>query len=117
MGSDTADSILPHQTAHPAVPDTQAQLVQLFGHPGAAIAAQTGPVLIADMRQPSGIHSDQWRSCPRHVTPLPVRDRPMFPGPKAAIRDPDYPAGLRLGKLAAIVVQKRELHGFWAAKT
>ena len=43
-------TVFPTNAPHPTVHDTQAQVFQLFGHPGAAIAAQTGPVLIADMR-------------------------------------------------------------------
>ena len=58
MGSDHGNGVLPHQTAHPAVPNTHPQLVQLFGHPRPAIAAQTGSMLIADMCQQ------------HHVTPL-----------------------------------------------
>ena len=41
--------VFPTNAPHPTVPDRQAQVFQIFGHPGAAIAAQTGPVLIADM--------------------------------------------------------------------
>ena len=104
MSSDHRNGILPHQTTHPAVPDTHPQLVQFFRHPGPAIAAQTGPMLVADVRQQ------------HHVTPLPVRYRAMFPCPQATIRDPHHTARTRLRKDAAIVLKERKLHGFWAAK-
>jgi hypothetical protein len=115
--SDHRNGILPHQTAHPApltvckqtvvgqrVPDPHTQLVQFFRHPGPAIAAKTGPMLVADVRQQ------------HHVTPLPVRYRAMFPCPQATIRDPHHKARTRLRKEAMIVVKKGKLHGFWAAK-
>ena len=40
MGSDPCNGSLPHQTPHPAVPHPQAQLVQLFRHFLAAMAAR-----------------------------------------------------------------------------
>jgi hypothetical protein len=83
---------------------TQAQLVQLFRHSGATITALAQSVLFADMRQK------------HHIAPLPMRYRSMLPRPKATIRDPHHIASMRPGKPAAIVIQKRELHGFWAAK-
>ena len=60
MGSDHTNRILSHQTPYPAVPDAQAQLIQLFSHSGATVAALACSVLIADMRKK------------HHVTPLPV---------------------------------------------
>ena len=104
MGSDHTNRVLPHQTAHPAMSYTQAQLVQLFRHSGATITALAQSVLLADMRQK------------HHITPLSMRYRSMLPHPKATIRDPHHIASVRPGKPAAIVIQKRELHGFWAAK-
>ena len=80
------------------------QLVQLFRHPGPAITAQAGPMLVPDMRQQ------------HQVTPLPVRWRPVPPGSKAAIRDAHKAAGMLFGKQAVTFVEERELHGFWAAK-
>lgn len=50
-GPDHLDAVLAHQTAHTTMPDIKAQLLQLLGHPGAAIAAQAGTMLILDMRQ------------------------------------------------------------------
>ena len=44
-GSDHTDRILSHQAPHPAVPDVQAQLIQLFSHSGATVAALASPVL------------------------------------------------------------------------
>ena len=105
MGSDHANGVLPHQTAHAAMPDSQAQLIQLFSHPGAAITALAQSVLIADMRQQ------------HHIAPLAMGYRAVLPGPKAAIRNPHHTAGMRPGEAAAVVIQKRELQRFWAAKT
>ena len=96
--------VFPTNAAHPAVPDTQAQFVQLFRHPGPAVAAQTGAMLVADMRQQ------------HHVPPLPMRWWSVFPGAKASISNAHQATGPLFGKQAAIVVQERELHGFWAAK-
>jgi hypothetical protein len=100
MGSDHANCVLPHQTAYPAVPDAQAQLVQLFRHSGAAIAALACSVLIADMRQK------------HHIASLPMGYRAVLPGPKATVRDPHHAAGMRPGKRPPIVVKESELHGF-----
>ena len=86
------------------MPDTQAQLVQLFRQSGATITAVAQSVLFANMCQK------------HHVAPLPMRYRPMLPCSKTSIRDPNHAASMRPGKPAAIVIQKRELHDFWAAK-
>lgn len=117
MGSDHTNRVLPHQSAYPAplgdcqqspagqrMSYTQAQLVQLFRHSGATITALAQSVLFADMRQK------------HHIAPLPMRYRAVLPRPKATIRDPHHMASMRPGKPAAIVIQKRELHGFRAAK-
>ena len=90
--------------AYPAMSYTQAQLLQLFRHSGAAIAALAQSVLIADMCQK------------HHIAPLPMGYRAVFPSPKTTISDPHHAAGMRPGKESPIVIQKRELHGFWAAK-
>jgi hypothetical protein len=104
MGSHNANRVLAHQTPHPAVPNTQAHLVQLFRHSGPTIAALAQSVLLADMRQK------------HHVAPLPMRYRPILPSPKATIRNPHHAADMCHRKGSSIVIQKRELHGFWAAK-
>ncbi len=98
MGSDNANRVLPHQAPHPAVPNAQAQLVQLFCHSGAAIAALAQSVLLADMRQK------------HHVAPLPMGCGAVFPSTKATICDPHHAAGMRPGKATAIVIQKCELN-------
>lgn len=49
--ADDPDAILAHQTAHPALADAYAKLVQLLGHARPAAAAQAQAVLIADMGQ------------------------------------------------------------------
>ena len=54
MGSDHANRVLSHQTPHSAVPDPQAQFVQLFRHSGATITALAQSMLVADMRQNLG---------------------------------------------------------------
>jgi hypothetical protein len=113
----SSSALLKQTVARQRVSDTQAQLVQLFGHPWATITALAQSVLVADMRQN------------HHVAPLPMGYRPpltvcrqtvagqrVFPSPKAAIRDPHHAAGMRPGKGSPIAIQKRELHGFWAAK-
>lgn len=44
-----ANAVLAHQTAHAALADPQAKLVQLLGHARPAIAAQAQAVLLANM--------------------------------------------------------------------
>jgi hypothetical protein len=52
---DNLDRVLAHQAADPPMPHIQPQLLQLFCHPGPAIAAKTGAVLILDVRQQTQI--------------------------------------------------------------
>ena len=42
--------------------------------------------------------------------------KPSALSPQPTIRDPHHAAGMRPGKGSPIIIQKRELHGFWAAK-
>jgi hypothetical protein len=79
------DAVLAHQPPHAAplavcvqtaagqwLADTDAQLVQLLGHPWSSVASQAQAVLIADMGQE------------HHVAPLAMRRREMLPGMEAA---------------------------------
>jgi len=49
MGSDNRYAILAHQSANPAMTNVQPQLLQFFGHSGAAVALQAQAVLLPDM--------------------------------------------------------------------
>ena len=100
MGSHDANRVLPHQTSHPSVPDTQAQLVQFFRHSGPTIAALAQSVLLADMRQKY------------HVAPLPMRCRAVFPIAKATIRDPNHAAQIASGQGAAKLGKILKVYGF-----
>ena len=50
-GSDNGYAVLAHQSAHASVPNIQADLLQLFGHPWPAVAAQAETGLFFDMCQ------------------------------------------------------------------
>ncbi len=79
-GPNDLDAVLAHQTANTAMPDIEAQLLQLLGHPGAAVAAQAQAMLIADMGQQ------------HHVGALASRRRALPPGPQSAIRHAQHSA-------------------------
>jgi hypothetical protein len=72
LGSDDLDTILTHQTTYTPVPDIQPQLLQLFGHTGAAIALQTKTVLLTDMDQKY------------HIIPLALAHGTYPPSPEPA---------------------------------
>ena len=103
-GPDNLDRVLVHQAAGAPVPHSQPQLLQLFGHPGAAIASQTGAVLVFDMRQQN------------HVSVKAAGRRPAPPRTKASIRDSQQPSQMHAWQQAAISVNESEPHGFWPAK-
>ena len=71
--ADDLDAVLAHQSAHTALADADAQLIQLLGHARPAVAAQAQPVLIADMGEK------------HHVTPLAMRRGPVLPGMEPAL--------------------------------
>lgn len=71
--SDDLDAVLAHQTTHSALADTDAQLVQLLGHPLSSVAAQAQPALIADMGEE------------HNVTPLAMRRGPVLPSMEPAL--------------------------------
>lgn len=70
--ADDPDAILAHKPPDTPLSDTNAQLVQLFGHPWSTVAAQAQAVLIADMGEE------------HHVAPLAIRRGPVLPGMKSA---------------------------------
>lgn len=98
--TDDLDTVLAHQTAHPALADTDAQLVQLLGHPWPAIAAQAQPVLIADMGEE------------HPVTPLAMRRGPVLPGMKPTLRNAHQAAQMAAGQHTTILGNILKLHGF-----
>ena len=100
MSSEHGNCVLPHQTAHPAMPDTHLQLVQLFRHPGSAIAAQTGSVLVPDMRKQ------------HHVPPLGMSRGPMLPSMESALGNAHQAAKMAAGQRAAILGNIPKLHDF-----
>jgi hypothetical protein len=63
------DPVLAHQSSNTPVPYVDANLLQLFGHPGTAIAAQAQPRLLLDMGQN------------HHVQVLPAAGRTAAEGP------------------------------------
>jgi hypothetical protein len=50
------DPVLAYQTPHTPMPDIDANLLEFFGHPRPAIAAQTQARLLLDMRQNNHVH-------------------------------------------------------------
>ena len=70
--ADDPDAILAHKPPDTPLSDTNAQLVQLLGHPWSTVAAQAQAVLIADMGEE------------HHVAPLAIRRGPVLPGMKSA---------------------------------
>lgn len=50
------DPVLTHQSPNSAVSDINADFVQFFGHPWAAIAAQAQPRLLLDVCQDNHVH-------------------------------------------------------------
>ena len=70
-GSDNANTVVTHQTAHTAMPNHRANLFQLLSHSWAAIAAQTQMMLFADMGQQ------------HHVVTMALTDWTVTPSPEA----------------------------------
>jgi hypothetical protein len=56
--ADNLDAILAHKSPDTALSDTNAELIQLLGHPWSAVAAKAQPVLVANVGQE------------HHITPL-----------------------------------------------
>ena len=79
---------------------------------GAALASKAQAMLVADMSQPSGIRSDQWRSCPRLDAPLAMRWWPVLPGLEPALCYPHQPAQMVAYQGAAIIRNLLKPHGF-----
>lgn len=98
--ADDADAVLAHQTAYPTLSDPQAQLVQLFGHPRPAVAAQAQPMLFADMRQD------------HHVAPLTDGRGPAQPRAQPAIRYAHHATEMAARKAAPIAGNELKPHGF-----
>ena len=63
------DPVLAHQPTNPPMPHIDADLLQFFGHPGAAITAQAQARLFLDMAQN------------HHVCVLPAAGRATAKGP------------------------------------
>jgi hypothetical protein len=98
------DRVLAHQAADTPMPHSQPQLLQLFGHPGAAIAAQAGTALVFDMRKQDPVRT------------LATGRRPAPPSTKTLIRDSQQPTQMHSGQKTAVSVNEIEPHIFWPAK-
>ena len=83
-----------------ALANPKAQLIQLLGHARPAVAAQAEAVLVADMGQE------------HHVPPLPMRRRPVLPGPQTAFGHAHQTAQMTAYQAAAILGNILKLYGF-----
>jgi len=97
-------AVLPHQTADAAVPNIQTYLLQLFGHPWTAVAAQAEARLFFDMRQ-----RDQ-------ITALPTAGRATAERTQSAWADTHDMAQSIRWEAAHVFFYKPEPHGFWPAE-
>jgi len=93
-------TVFPTNAAHPALADTDAQLVQFLGHAGPTITAQAQAVLIADMGEE------------HHVAPLAMRRGPVLPGMEPTLGHPHQTAEMAARESAAILGNILKSHGF-----
>lgn len=96
--------VLAHQSPDPAVPDIDADFLQLFGHPGAAVAAQAQPRLLLDVRQNN------------HVHVLPAAGGAAAERPQPARADIQHPAQTIDREGTTLFLDEPEPYGFRLAK-
>jgi hypothetical protein len=82
------------------MPNIQPQFLQLLGHPGPAIAAKTGAVLVLDMRKQDPVRT------------LAARRRSTLPSTQTSIRDSQKLTQMHAWQQTAVPVNEHKPHCF-----